>query len=89
MISIGCLHLVGDLHQPLHCINRITKGLPDGDSGGNAVKIYDTEPPTLLHSYWDEVLALSATLLSVMAFISTLCRSSSSKQAKNLQVVNG
>lgn len=79
------LHLVGDLHQPLHCINRITKGLPDGDSGGNAVKIYDTEPPTLLHSYWDEVLGTERNPAQVLAFVSRL-PSSSSKQAKNLQV---
>ncbi len=79
------LHLVGDLHQPLHCINRITKGLPDGDSGGNAVKIYDTEPPTLLHSYWDEVLGIERNPASVLPFISTLPKASS-KQAKNLQV---
>lgn len=79
------LHLVGDLHQPLHCINRITKGLPDGDSGGNAVKIYDTEPPTLLHSYWDEVLGTERDPASVLPFISTLPKVSP-KQAKNLQV---
>ena len=79
------LHLVGDLHQPLHCVNRITKGLPEGDSGGNAVKIYNTEPPTLLHSFWDEVLGTERNPASVVAFVSTLA-SSPPKQAKNLQV---
>lgn len=79
------LHLVGDLHQPLHCVNRITKELPDGDSGGNAVKIYDTDPPTLLHSFWDEILSSERNPASVVAFITTL-PAASPRQAGNLKV---
>jgi len=33
------IHLVGDVHQPLHCVARITKGDPEGDKGGNDVKL--------------------------------------------------
>src|SRR5262245_23528530 len=30
------LHVVADLHQPLHCVGLFAKGLPDdGDQGGN------------------------------------------------------
>ncbi|CAN5377716.1 S1/P1 nuclease [soil metagenome] len=79
------LHLVGDLHQPLHCVNRITKGLPDGDSGGNAVKIYDTEPPTLLHSYWDEMLGSERNPAAVTTFIDSLPKAATGK-SKNLRV---
>jgi len=28
------LHLVGDLHQPLHCTTRVSQGHPGGDAGG-------------------------------------------------------
>jgi hypothetical protein len=29
------LHLVGDVHQPLHCTSRFSQGEPHGDAGGN------------------------------------------------------
>jgi len=64
------LHLVGDVHQPLHCVTRVSKSMPYGDSGGNAVKIYDSEPPVLLHSFWDQVLGTERS--PVMPFIAEL-----------------
>ncbi len=66
------LHLVGDVHQPLHCVTRVSKKMPYGDSGGNAVKIYDTDPPTLLHTFWDQVLGTERNPASVIPFIATL-----------------
>jgi hypothetical protein len=52
------LHLVGDLHQPLHTNARITSE-PDeqnGDQGGNRF-VLQTEPHVLrLHGYWDGIL---------------------------------
>jgi len=45
------IHLVGDAHQPLHCIDRYTKELPDGDAGGN--RFYLQGPNKSLHSFWD------------------------------------
>jgi hypothetical protein len=33
---VWCLHLVGDVHQPLHCATRVSSTDPKGDSGGNA-----------------------------------------------------
>src|SRR5262245_29872651 len=39
------LHLVGDLHQPLHATTRVGDTQPDGDDGGNAVKL--TSPANL------------------------------------------
>jgi S1/P1 Nuclease len=48
------LHLVGDVHQPLHCTTRVTAGDPHGDAGGNSVVI--TNSPKELHGYWDDLL---------------------------------
>jgi len=48
------LHLVGDVHQPLHCSTRVTAGEPDGDAGGNSVKLSGS--PNELHAYWDDLL---------------------------------
>jgi hypothetical protein len=45
------MHVVGDLHQPLHCAARVTDQFPDGDRGGNDVKI--PGPFGNLHWYWD------------------------------------
>ena len=43
------IHLVGDLHQPMHCA-------PDGDVGGNAVSVSFYDKETNLHKVWDSYL---------------------------------
>lgn len=65
------LHLVGDVHQPLHCATRVSKNDPSGDKGGNKVKVGNTE----LHAVWDQILgtgADSAILLKVVTFAKSL-----------------
>ncbi|HMJ24568.1 MAG TPA: S1/P1 nuclease [Pyrinomonadaceae bacterium] len=47
------IHFVGDIHQPLHAAVRIDRDHPDGDRGGNLVKIKVGGKDTNLHSYWD------------------------------------
>ena len=32
-------HLVGDIHQPLHCTAVFSERFPDGDKGGNLARI--------------------------------------------------
>lgn len=46
-------HIVGDLHQPLHTVSRITANLPDGDQGGNLVHVIYKNKTTNLHKVWD------------------------------------
>lgn len=46
------LHLVGDVHQPLHAVSRFSKEDPDGDQGGNKVKV---KSGSNLHSFWDQL----------------------------------
>jgi hypothetical protein len=56
------LHLVGDVHQPLHSTSRFTKAEPNGDAGGNDVKIScssSCEDATELHAFWDDLLGKS------------------------------
>jgi hypothetical protein len=43
-------HITGDLGQPLHCVSRILKSMPNGDAGGNNVFV---TPGPNLHSLWD------------------------------------
>jgi hypothetical protein len=45
------LHLVGDVHQPLHTSSRVTPEHPEGDRGGNLVRLGSTN----LHSIWDDL----------------------------------
>jgi len=56
------LHLVGDIHQPLHTSGRVTATEQNGDIGGNtffvgATKIINGKKVTpTLHSYWDNIV---------------------------------
>lgn len=45
------LHLVGDIHQPLHCATRYSKALPSGDRGGNDFPLRGRYEQ--LHWLWD------------------------------------
>lgn len=52
------VHLVGDIHQPLHAISRYSPMLPSGDSGGNFFPIRVGDKVTNLHFYWDSGLGV-------------------------------
>jgi hypothetical protein len=47
------LHLVGDVHQPLHCTARFGKKQPRGDAGGNFVMLCSPPCTDELHAFWD------------------------------------
>ncbi|WP_316176322.1 S1/P1 nuclease [Bradyrhizobium sp. SZCCHNRI1073] len=53
---VWLLHLVGDVHQPLHATSRFTSDLPDGDRGGNLVKLCESPCRNELHAFWDNAL---------------------------------
>lgn len=48
------LHLIGDIHQPLHTSSMFSAQFPDGDMGGNLFKIlHSNEEMKNLHALWD------------------------------------
>jgi hypothetical protein len=47
------LHVVGDIHQPLHAATRVSSHFPEGDRGGNLVSLRGTRIAKNLHAYWD------------------------------------
>jgi len=47
------IHLVGDVHQPLHCATRYSKKYPGGDFGGNLFSIKSPDAYNSLHAFWD------------------------------------
>lgn len=51
---VWLLHLIGDVHQPLHATARITQEDAQGDAGGNKVKLLG-DAASNLHSYWDDL----------------------------------
>ncbi len=47
------LHVVGDIHQPLHATSRVSQRYPEGDRGGNLVELSRNPVAKNLHAYWD------------------------------------
>ena len=67
---VWLIHLVGDQHQPLHSVSRFTHNDPDGDSGGNDVKLHcspDVACADNLHAQWDGILGNTHDLAVVSA----------------------
>jgi len=61
---VWLLHIVGDIHQPLHASTRVSKADPDGDAGGNLVKLDCAKCE--LHYFWDDLLGTQNDLKSVL-----------------------
>lgn len=52
------LHLVGDAHQPMHCISLYSKRFPTGDHGGNDFRLHNHAYPNL-HKLWDSAFSFN------------------------------
>lgn len=50
------IHLIGDLHQPLHCCSLVNSTYPNGDKGGNDFYVSPASKGIKLHSFWDGLL---------------------------------
>jgi hypothetical protein len=74
------LHLVGDIHQPLHCTTYYSKDFPDGDTGGNDFLIGSTN----LHSFWDEILGADHVAFSHLESVGTALHRSAQFQRSKL-----
>lgn len=57
LMLVMLIHLTGDAHQPLHCINRFSRHYPHGDAGGNWFPINMAHVKNL-HAFWDQGLGL-------------------------------
>lgn len=49
------IHLIGDMHQPLHNVSLVSAQFPSGDMGGNSFKVNVSKDDNL-HAYWDSCL---------------------------------
>ncbi len=69
---VWLIHLVGDVHQPLHTTARFTRDLPEGDRGGNGVALCAEPCRSELHAFWDDVLGKGHQPLKVITFANGL-----------------
>jgi S1/P1 nuclease len=76
---VWLLHLIGDVHQPLHCTTRISTDATQGDNGGNdeifcpvGAKSCTTASSTKLHAFWDDILGTSSKVAVADDFASNL-----------------
>lgn len=68
---VWLIHLVGDVHQPLHATTRFVSSDPDGDGGGNDVKYcfnMNCKKGSALHAFWDDAFGSDESLASVIQF---------------------
>ena len=66
------LHLVGDVHQPLHCTALFSGDFPTGDKGGNLSLVKVNGGRVKLHGFWDGLLGRSTSLSSIGGAVSEI-----------------
>ena len=71
------LHLCGDLHQPLHAANLVTKDRPHGNDLGGAFIARDGHGKRIdLHAFWDRQFGLDFSCRAVAALADDLVAAS-------------
>ncbi|MFY9621317.1 MAG: S1/P1 nuclease [Pyrinomonadaceae bacterium] len=73
------LHLVGDIHQPLHASGRVTSTELDGDQGGNLFLLNNGNK---LHGYWDNIVDNANRRKNTETFDAYLIRLTAELQTK-------
>ncbi len=64
------VHVLGDVHQPLHASSLFSDRFPKGDEGGNLFKIQYTENINQLHKLFDSgVDKLGGDIKRVIIFL--------------------
>jgi len=81
---VWLLHVVGDVHQPLHCAARFSNSSPHGDEGGNLVTVCAPRCGRL-HAFWDGLLGTSSDP-SVAIQVGQSLAAANAAQAANLNV---
>ena len=65
------IHLIGDIHQPLHTVSLFSEQFPNGDRGGNGFWI-KPKGAVKLHSYWDGLMGRSTDVRSISNEVSVI-----------------
>src|SRR6267142_1157745 len=80
------IHLIGDLHQPLHCASLFNDAYPNGDKGGNAFYVKPASRGIRLHSFWDGLLGTSTKVNPQLNYAIEIQRQFPRKSFKELQM---
>jgi len=64
---VWLLHLVGDVHQPLHAATRVSRPMPGGDAGGNLVTLCSSPCKDELHAFWDDLIGTQNSPAAVVS----------------------
>jgi hypothetical protein len=59
------IHIIGDIHQPLHAVSLFNEMFPDGDEGGNLFLIKLSDNINNLHKLYDSVFGMIPELKRV------------------------
>ena len=82
------IHLIGDIHQPLHCASLFNDtDLQKGDKGGNMIYIKPNSVGIKLHTFWDGLPGSSKNIRTTANTAKVLSRKNP-KSGFGLLVVN-
>lgn len=81
---VWLIHLVGDIHQPLHTVNWVTKSRPSGDRQGNDVMIGDSAGN--LHRFWDGLIGMTVDRKDISVLALALMKETKPLGSDNLNV---
>jgi hypothetical protein len=77
------LHLVGDIHQPLHCAEMFSERFPEGDRGGNLLLVrLGKGAPRILHPIWDDLFGKSPSWSSIQGSVSDVGQAEQANQTQ-------
>jgi hypothetical protein len=66
------MHVIGDVHQPLHVATRVSATEPDGDQNGNLVSLCSAPCKNTLRAFWNTILGTEATVTAAKHLAKTL-----------------
>lgn len=80
------LHLVGDMHQPLHSTAIFSDYFPNGDRGGNEIPLTRGRN---LHSLWDNLLSRQSKMSDVARTVAELKQDKESWKVETKPDIDG
>ena len=78
---VWLLHLVGDVHQPLHAATRVSAMQPKGDQSGNLVRLCPAPRKDTLRPFWNTIPGPETSVTAAENSAKTLAAASAAEAA--------